>query len=97
MQLYGKESPLFAIAKQITTHFCNKCCNGIERIIDDKNVLITNFFSQKETENEIYKNPLYPKRPNPTTISEDYALSVDKDTIRHDTLLMKIVTNKNAK
>lgn len=44
-----------------------------------------------------YKNPLYPKLFNPTTLSEDYELYVDKDTIRHDTLLMNVTKDASGK
>ncbi len=65
--------------------------------IDDSNVLTTNFFFPKQIENEIYKSPLYPKGPNPLSILEDYELRVDKDTTRHDTLVMDVTKDKNGK
>jgi protocatechuate 3,4-dioxygenase beta subunit len=58
--------------------------------IDEKNVLTTNCFFPKEIENEVYKNPIYAKGINPQTISEDIELRVDKDTRRHDTLVMHV-------
>ena len=61
--------------------------------VDNATALTTNCFFPKEIENEVYKNPLYPKGPNPLPVLEDYELRVDKDTKRHDTLLMNIVKN----
>jgi len=58
--------------------------------IDDKTVLTTNLFFPKEVENKVYQNPLYPKGPNPIAINEDIELRVDKDTKRHDTLVMQV-------
>ena len=58
-------------------------------------VLTTNFFFPKEIENEVYKHALYPKGPNPLSILQDYELRVDKDTSRHDALVMDVV--KDAK
>ncbi|HEY6978131.1 MAG TPA: hypothetical protein VH396_17645 [Chitinophagaceae bacterium] len=65
--------------------------------VKNKTVLTTNFFFPKETENEIYQNyaSLYPKGINPTSLSQDIELRGDKDTKRHDTLLMKL--KKDAK
>ena len=61
--------------------------------INGQTVLTTNFFFPKEVENEVYKNTLYPKGPNPLSISEDYELKVDKDTSRHDALVMDVAKN----
>jgi protocatechuate 3,4-dioxygenase beta subunit len=60
--------------------------------VENKTVLTTNFFFPKEMENEIYLSnaSLYPKGINPIAISQDIELRVDKDTKRHDTLLMKL-------
>jgi protocatechuate 3,4-dioxygenase beta subunit len=60
--------------------------------VKDKTVLTTNFFFPKEMENEIYQNnaSLYPKGINPATLSQDFELRVDKDSKRHDALLMKL-------
>lgn len=61
--------------------------------VQNKTVLTTNFFFPKEMENEIYQSNalLYPKGINPIPVSQDIELRVDKDTKRHDTLLMKLV------
>jgi len=64
--------------------------------INGKDVLTTNFFFPKEIENEVYRNPLYPKGPNPLPILQDYELKVDKDTTRHDTLVMDVTKNNNG-
>lgn len=64
--------------------------------VDGKNVLTTNFFFPKEIENEVYASPLYPKGPNPLPILQDYELKVDKDTTRHDSLLMSVTKNANG-
>lgn len=58
--------------------------------MNDTNVLTTNCFFPKEIENEVYKSPLYTKGINPQTISEDFELRVDKDTKRHDELVMNV-------
>jgi protocatechuate 3,4-dioxygenase beta subunit len=60
--------------------------------VQNKTVLTTNFFFPKEIENEIYQNnaALYPKGINPASLSQDFELHADKDTKRHDTLLMKL-------
>lgn len=65
--------------------------------INNKNVLTTNCFFPKEVENEVYQSPLYPKGPNPVTLSEDFELRVDKDTIRHDTLVMEVEKDQSGK
>lgn len=65
--------------------------------INNTNVLTTNFFFHKEMEDEIFKSPLYPKGPNPITVAEDVELRVDKDTKRHDTLIMHVTKDKNGK
>jgi protocatechuate 3,4-dioxygenase beta subunit len=53
-------------------------------------VLTTNLFFPKDIEDEVFSTPLYPKGPNPTQILKDIELHVDKDTKRHDTLVMNI-------
>ena len=60
--------------------------------VKNKTVLTTNFFFPKEMEDKIYQNntSLYPKGINPIALSNDIELRVDKDTKRHDTLLMKL-------
>ncbi|HRH47210.1 MAG TPA: hypothetical protein PLP23_00585 [Panacibacter sp.] len=58
--------------------------------MNNEDVLITNFFFPKEIENEVYKNPVYTKGPNLTTLKEDFELSVDTDTKRRDTLIMNV-------
>ena len=65
--------------------------------LNNGNVLTTNLFFHKEIEDEIFKNPLYPKGPNPIALSEDVELRVDKDTKRHDTLIMKVVKDAKGK
>jgi protocatechuate 3,4-dioxygenase beta subunit len=64
--------------------------------INGATVLTTNFFFPKEVENEVYANALYPKGPNPISILQDYELKVDKDTTRHDTLVMDVTKNANG-
>lgn len=64
--------------------------------IDDKTVLTTNLFFPKDFENKIYQSPLYSKGPNPISILEDIELRVDKDTKRHDTLVMQISHNEKG-
>lgn len=59
--------------------------------INESNVLTTNCFFPREIENEVYKNPLYAKGINPQSISEDIELKVDKDTKRHDALVMNVL------
>ena len=60
--------------------------------VNNATVLTTNFFFPKEMEDEIYQTnaALYPKGINPVAIAQDIELRVDKDTKRHDTLLMKL-------
>jgi len=62
--------------------------------LNGKTLLTTNFFFPKEIENNVYASPLYPKGPNPTPILQDFELRVDKDTKRHDTLLMDVRKDK---
>jgi protocatechuate 3,4-dioxygenase beta subunit len=64
--------------------------------LDGKTLLTTNFFFPKEIENNVYASPLYPKGPNPTPVLEDYELRVDKDTKRHDTLVMDVSKDNNG-
>ena len=61
--------------------------------VDGKTLLTTNFFFPKEIENEVYASPLYPKGPNPLPVLQDIELKVDKDTSRHDHLLMNVTKN----
>ncbi len=58
--------------------------------LNGKTLLTTNFFFPKEIENHIYASPLYPKGPNPIPVLQDIELRVDKDTTRHDTLVMDV-------
>lgn len=62
--------------------------------INNTTVLTTNFFFPKNIENEVYQSPLYPKGANLLSVLEDYELKVDKDTTRHDTLVMPIIKDK---
>jgi protocatechuate 3,4-dioxygenase beta subunit len=66
--------------------------------VKNKTALTTNFFFPKETENEIYRSnaSLYPKGINPTSVVQDIELKGDKDTKRHDTLLMQLKKNSNG-
>jgi len=66
-------------------------------LIDNRAVLTTNCFFPKEIESEVYKNPLYPKGPNPVTIAEDAELRVDKNNERHDALVMHVTKGGNGK
>ncbi|HEY2582335.1 MAG TPA: hypothetical protein VGI43_11040 [Mucilaginibacter sp.] len=56
-------------------------------------LLTTNLFFKKEVENKIHQKPLYPKGPNPTPLTEDFELKVDKDSKRRDTLIMNVYNN----
>lgn len=62
--------------------------------VNGNTVLTTNLFFPKEIENKIYQNPIYAKGPNPTTVHDDVELKVDKDTKRHDTLIMDVFHNE---
>jgi protocatechuate 3,4-dioxygenase beta subunit len=64
--------------------------------INNQNVLTTNCFFEKTTENEVFKHPLYTKGVNPTTIAQDFELRGDKDTKRYDTLIMKITKGSDG-
>jgi len=64
--------------------------------INKQDVLTTNFFFPREVEHEVYASSLYPKGPNPLSVSEDIELRVEKDTKRHDALLMKIEKDKKG-
>ncbi|MBS1600901.1 MAG: hypothetical protein JST75_21955 [Bacteroidetes bacterium] len=64
--------------------------------INNQNMLTTNFFFPKEIEQEVYSSSLYPKGPNPVSVLQDLELRVDKDTKRHDTLLMKVSKDKKG-
>ena len=61
-----------------------------------KTLLTTNFFFSKEIENQVYASSFYPKGPNPIPILRDYELRVDKDTRRHDALLMDVSKDGNG-
>jgi protocatechuate 3,4-dioxygenase beta subunit len=65
--------------------------------VNNATVLTTNLFFRKEVEDEIFKNPLFTKGPNPTKLSEDFELRVDKDNSRRDKLIMDVSTDKNGK
>jgi len=69
----------------------------VKVIIDHQPVLTTNCFFPKETEQEVYRSPLYPKGVNPITLSQDAELRVDKDSTRHDALVMKVEKNGSNK
>ena len=58
--------------------------------VNGATVLTTNLFFPKEVENKVYQHHFYPKGPNPVKILEDIELKVDKDTQRHDTLVMNV-------
>ena len=45
----------------------------------------------------VYKNPIYKNGINPITVSQDIELRVDKDSTRHDSLVMKVEKDKNGK
>jgi protocatechuate 3,4-dioxygenase beta subunit len=64
--------------------------------LGNKDVLVTNFFFPKDIEEEVFKNPLYPKGLNPTTLAQDFELNVDKDSKRHDALLMNVTKDKSG-
>jgi protocatechuate 3,4-dioxygenase beta subunit len=66
-------------------------------IINHQAVLTTNCFFPKEIEHEVYKSSLYPKGINPITLSEDVELRVDKDSTRHDALVMKVEKDNKGK
>lgn len=65
--------------------------------VNGKTMLTTNFFFPKEIEDQIFQSPLYPKGPNPVAILQDYELRVDKDTHRHDTLVMQMKQDRQGK
>ena len=69
----------------------------VKVVIDKEDVLTTNCFFPKEIENEVYSSPLYPKGINPITISGDAELRVDKNTKRHDALVMQVEKDNNGK
>lgn len=64
--------------------------------LNEVNVLTTNTFFPKNVENKVYENPVYPKGPNPVTLQEDIELRGDKDSARHDTLVMKVDNDRNG-
>jgi protocatechuate 3,4-dioxygenase beta subunit len=66
-------------------------------IINGAAVLTTNFFFKKEIENEIHQLPFYTKGPNPVTMQEDFELRVDKNSDRHDTLVMHVAKDNSGK
>ena len=62
--------------------------------MNGQNVLTTNFFFTPEVEKDVYSNTsFYTKGLNPVTRAEDIELRVDKDGVRHDTLVMKVAKN----
>lgn len=65
-------------------------------LVENKEVLTTNFFYPKEIEDDVFKSPLYPKGLNPLSVLQDVELKVDKDTSRHDKLVMNIVKKANG-
>jgi protocatechuate 3,4-dioxygenase beta subunit len=65
--------------------------------INNQNVLTTNCFFEKDMENEIFRNSLYTKGPNPTTIKQDFELRGDKDSNRFEALVMKITKGANGR
>jgi protocatechuate 3,4-dioxygenase beta subunit len=52
--------------------------------------LTSNLFFDKEVEAMVFKNPLYANGVNPVTMAQDYELRGDKDSSRHDKLIMKV-------
>lgn len=64
--------------------------------LNGKTLLTTNFFFPKEIENQVYASPLYPKGPNLIPVLQDIELRVDKDTTRHDTLVMDVSKDGNG-
>ena len=64
--------------------------------VNGETALTTNFFFPKEIENEVYKNALYPKGPNPLSILQDAELRVDQDTTRHDILVMDVAKDNKG-
>jgi len=64
--------------------------------INGQTVLTTNVFFKKEIEDKIFSKPLYSKGPNPTTISEDFELRLDKDSKRRDILIMNVTSDKKG-
>ena len=64
--------------------------------LNGKTLLTTNFFFPKEIENHVYASPLYPKGPNPIPVLQDIELRIDKDTKRHDTLVMDVTKDGNG-
>lgn len=65
--------------------------------VNGEDKLITNFFFPKEIEEEVFANAsLYPKGINPTTLAQDFELHGDKDSKRHDTLLMNVTKDKHG-
>lgn len=66
--------------------------------VDGQTKLTTNFFFPKSFQDEIYADKaVYTKGPNSVAILDDAELHVDKDTKRHDTLLMKMERNSKGK
>jgi protocatechuate 3,4-dioxygenase beta subunit len=54
----------------------------------------TNFFFPKAIEKEVYKNKLYTKGQNGTSIAEDF--EIDGDTERFNALLMNVIDDGNG-
>ncbi len=63
--------------------------------IENKDVLTTNFFFPKEVETEVYRSSLYPRGENPLSVMNDFELKVDKNTNRHDTLVMHVTKHQD--
>jgi len=64
--------------------------------VNGETLLTTNFFFPREIENNVYASPLYPKGPNTTPVLQDAELRVDKDTTRHDALVMDVSKDDNG-
>lgn len=64
--------------------------------VNGETLLTTNFFFPKAIENDVYASPLYPKGPNNTLILQDAELRVDKNTTRHDALVMDVKKDDNG-
>ena len=59
--------------------------------------LTSNLFFSPDVEKMVYQNPSYVNGINPTTIAQDYELRGDKDSSRHDILIMHVEKNNNGK
>ncbi len=58
--------------------------------IANSTVLTSNLFFPKHIEEEVYKNPGYPKGVNPVTVAQDIELHGDNDESRFKALIMDI-------